>query len=102
MTRPTDTGGQAMLDQRASASVATLLHFTLARYMMRISLRRALIIAAVASAVTFVTLWLLGILFSHLDPFASVPYVLFWVVVVFVGMLTGLWLGYGPFTNGKE
>jgi hypothetical protein len=99
MTRPTYTDEQAMLEQRASPSVPTRLHVTLARYMMKISLRRVLIIATVAAAVTFVTLWLLGILFLHADPLAMLPIALYWAVAIFVGTFIGLWLGYGP---GKE
>jgi hypothetical protein len=79
-----------------------MLHFTLAGYMMKVSLRRALKIAAVASAITFGVLWLWAVLFDHHDPLETIPPALYWAVFVFAGMLTGLWFGYGPFTRNKE
>ncbi|HEX9414647.1 MAG TPA: hypothetical protein VF916_14165 [Ktedonobacterales bacterium] len=92
-------GQAAMLEQWASGNVATMLHFTLARYMMKISLRRALKFAAVASAITFGALWLPTVLFDHFDPLASAIGSVLWAVFVFAGVLTGLWFGFGPFTR---
>lgn len=66
---------------------------------MKMSFRRALKIAAVASAITFGGLWLLAVLFHHFDPLESLPAALYWAFFVFAGMLTGLWFGNGGKAN---
>jgi hypothetical protein len=74
-------------------------HDGVMRQTMRLTFRRALLIATFASAVMFGCLWPSGILFGHLDPLGTLPIALGWAGVVFVGMLTGLWFAYGPFAR---
>jgi hypothetical protein len=62
---------------------------------MKISLRRALKIATVAAAVMYGCLWLLAVLFGHLDPLESAIGSVYWAVLVFAGVFIGLLLAYG-------
>jgi hypothetical protein len=88
-----------LYDGEGTRSVVVIPHITLMRQAMRLTFRRALLIATISSAVMLACLWPSGILFYHLDPLRSFPIALWWAGVVFIGMLTSLWFAYGPFSR---